>query len=86
MNAQMTNGQVRELVAERDWLRVRNVQLSESLDETAARYIAVLERLGFDREGNPIPEPAVAPALEWVDNAERFDDDKFMPPAPKVRD
>lgn len=75
MNTLLTNGQARELVAERDYLKARNVQLSESLDDTAARYIGILERLGFDREGNPIGQPDVAPALEWVDDAE-----------PKVKD
>ena len=61
MKAQMTNGALRELVAERDYLRARNTNLSESLDDTAAHYIAILERLGFDRNGDPIPkEPAAA--------------------------
>ena len=64
MKAQMTNGALRELVAERDWLRARNVALSESLDQHVSQYVGILERLGYDAEGNPIPkEPAaVAPA------------------------
>lgn len=64
MKAEMSNGALRELIAERDYLRARNTNLSESLDDTAAHYISILERLGFDKDGNPIPKPpaAVEPA------------------------
>lgn len=56
MQAKVSNGCVRELVAERDYLKSRNIQLSESIDETDSRYRMILARLGFDEEGNPIPK------------------------------
>ena len=64
MQSQVSNGWIRELVAERDYLKQRNIQLSESLDATGSQYRMILARLGFDAEGNPLPkEPSdAAPA------------------------
>lgn len=56
MQAALSNGQLRELIAERDYLRQRNINLSESLDSTALKYTAILARLGYDEEGNPFPK------------------------------
>ena len=64
MQAQVSNGYIRELVAERDYLKQRNIQLSDSLDDNANRYRAILFRLGFDENGDPLPkaESAEQPA------------------------
>lgn len=92
MKAEMSNGALRELIAERDYLRARNTNLSESLDDTAAHYIGILERLGFDKDGNPIPKepaPIGEPAEdsgEMVPDAAPAEDDDFVPRAPKVKD
>lgn len=56
MRAQLSNAQIRELVAERDYLKQRNIDLSESLDANGMRYRAILESLGFDEEGQPLPK------------------------------
>ena len=63
MDAQISNGALRELVAERDYLKQRNISLSESLDANAAKYRSILLMLGFDAEGNTLPkEPSGEPA------------------------
>lgn len=56
MRAELSNAQVREIIAERDYLKQRNIDLSESLDANGMRYRAILESLGFDAEGNPLPK------------------------------
>ena len=56
MQAQVSNGYIRELVAERDYLKSRNIQLSESLDANGLKYRTILANLGYDEEGQPLPK------------------------------
>lgn len=78
MEAGVSNGALRELVAERDYLKQRNIQLSESLDANAAKYQAILFSLGFDAEGNTLPKDESAAPPEGIGDRAGVDD---APPA-----
>lgn len=70
MQAQVSNGYIRELAAERDYLKARNIQLSESLDENGSKYRAILASLGYDEEGRPLPKEPSTGGPDGADGAD----------------